>query len=207
MGDQCDQYMYSKLFRDQPADDGHQTFPSQNGRKDEPYNGRSHETSSLHLCLLTGCADFSRLTVTRRAYPGVPPSHAPKTRKSTAGAQQPLPRASIVGTKHVVVHLRAGDIYRTFIRLVHKAAVIAHVDDESLPRLSPDQSPYRYILIRPGDELPRKGFCTEMATGMLVRRICTTKPAFYSLQIRPEGYSMERSLCVRATLETRPLNC
>lgn len=91
--------------------------------------------------------------------------------------------------------MSAGHVYRTFIRLVHKAATVARTQDESLPRLSADQAPYRYIVVRDGQKSPKNGFCSEMAPGMLVRQVCITKPAFYSLQVHPPNAAAERSMC------------
>ena len=88
-----------------------------------------------------------------------------------------------------------GQMYRTFIRLVHKAAVVAQTQDECLPRLSADQAPYRYIVVRGGQPTPQNGFCSEMAPGMIVRKVCITKPAFYSLLTHPHNADVERSMC------------
>lgn len=99
--------------------------------------------------------------------------------------------------EHVIVHMKAGEVYRAFIRMVHKAAAAAHTQDESLPHLSADVAPYRYIVIRVGQHVAHNGFCSELPPGMMVRRVCTTKPAFYRLQTHPKE-DEERSMYAKA---------
>lgn len=96
--------------------------------------------------------------------------------------------------------MRPGEVYRAFIRLVHKAATLAHTHDESLPNLSADQAPYRYIIIKAGQQTPQNGFCSDMAPGMIVRKVCINKPAFYTLQTHPHNAVVERSMYANACL-------
>lgn len=103
--------------------------------------------------------------------------------------------------EHLIVHMQAGEVYRAFIRLVHKAAAEAQTQDESMPSMSADQAPYRYIIVRAGQQRPpQKGFCSDMAPGMIARRVCITKPAFHSLQIQAKTADMEKSMCANTGL-------
>jgi hypothetical protein len=115
-------------------------------------------------------------------------SAAPETIFNKVAQQQ-------AAQEHVVVHVRAGEEFRVFVRLVHKAATGAQTKDESLQRLSPEEAPYRYIIIRAGKQTPQNGFCNMMAPGMIVRKVCITKPAVYKMQMHPANASMKRSMC------------
>lgn len=126
------------------------------------------------------------------------------TAEQQSGARSHANTATGAGNQtskeHVLVHMRAGEVFRAFIRLVHKAATLAQAQDESMPRLSPDQAPCRYIVIRPGQQRSQPGLSSNMAPGMMVRKVCITKTAFFRLQTHPPNADVERSMCANTCL-------
>lgn len=86
---------------------------------------------------------------------------------------------------HVTVHVREGEQYRTFIRLLHKTVSQTQIDDESLPELSRDEQIHRFLQIRAGQSPDPKGSLNVAPSDMLVRRICITKAEFARLVMSP----------------------
>eukprot|EP00892_Ulva_mutabilis_P003037 jgi/Ulvmu1/12734/UM095_0039.1 len=97
---------------------------------------------------------------------------------------------------HVTVHVREGQQYRTFIRLLHKAVSQTHTDDESLPDLPRDEQLHRYLLIRAGEPPGPKDSLDIAATGMIVRRMCLMKSAAAKLVLSPCNQAQSEAMKV-----------
>jgi hypothetical protein len=96
----------------------------------------------------------------------------------------------------ITVHVRSGEQYRIFLRLVQRACFTCKIDDV-LPELSDTDSRHRFYLIRDPSRIESNA---QWQTGepqpdMLVRRTMLRKPPHGHLVVNPRSENEKRALC------------